>query len=93
MAENLNTNRLIKTPEDLITSREQTRAGFIGMALEKNFLAVPYIEEAKALRALAKKVSDPIDLLNLQDVNISKTTFFKRIPYGVRFCRLQILSA
>lgn len=74
MAENLNTNRLIKTPEDLITSREQTRAGFIGMALEKNFLAVPYIEEAKALRALAKKVSDPIDLLNLQEVRAGLLT-------------------
>ncbi|WP_413906307.1 AvaI/BsoBI family type II restriction endonuclease [Candidatus Endomicrobiellum trichonymphae] len=25
----------IKTPEDLVTSREQTRAGFISFALEK----------------------------------------------------------
>jgi len=46
----------IKKADDLVTSREQTRAGFIAMALEKNYLAVPYVEEAKALKLLAQKV-------------------------------------
>ena len=53
MAEKITNTALINKPDDLVTSREQTRAGFIAMALEKNYLAIPYIEEAKALKALA----------------------------------------
>ncbi len=37
---------LITKAADLVTSREETRAGFISMALEKNYIAVPYVEEA-----------------------------------------------
>ncbi len=74
MAKNITTNSSIKTAEDLVTSREQTRAGFISMALEKNYIAVPYIEEAKALKALAKKVKKPIELLNEQDLKVGLLT-------------------
>lgn len=38
------------------------------MALEKNYLAVPYIEEAKALKNLARQVTRPRDLLTLTDI-------------------------
>ncbi|NLM66222.1 MAG: restriction endonuclease, partial [Enterococcus sp.] len=68
MAKKVEAHRLIKSADDLVTPREQTRAGFIAMALEKNYIAIPYIEEAKALKALAKKIRKPIDLLKLQDV-------------------------
>jgi len=54
----------IKKADDLVTLREQTRAGFVAMALEKNYLAIPYIEEAKVLKMLAQKVKKPIDLLH-----------------------------
>jgi len=54
------------TPEELITSRTETRAGFIAMALEKNALAVPYVEEAKALLVLARSVPIARDLLNVE---------------------------
>jgi type II restriction enzyme len=64
----------IRSANDLITSREKTRAGFISLALEKNYLAVPYIEEAKALKALASKVSKPKDLLQLQDLRVGLLT-------------------
>ena len=47
MAKKIKQNTLIKSANDLVTSKEQTRAGFITLALEKNYLAVPYIEEAK----------------------------------------------
>lgn len=53
------------TPEELVTSRKETRAGFIAMALEKNALAVPYIEEAKSLLVLAKSANSARELLNV----------------------------
>lgn len=68
------TNTLIKSAKDLITPREETRSGFIAMALEKNFIAVPYIEEAKALKALTNKVSKPKDLLKIKDVQTGLLT-------------------
>lgn len=40
-------NNCITSSEDLVTSRAQTRAGFIEAALEKNRRSKPYIEEAK----------------------------------------------
>lgn len=58
----------LSSANDLVTSREQTRAGFIAMALEKNYLAVPYIEEAKALKNLARRVQRPSELLTLTDI-------------------------
>lgn len=74
MAKKITTNRLIKSADDLVTSRERTRAGFISMALEKNYIAVPYIEEAKALKALVKKVKTPIELLKEQDLKVGLLT-------------------
>jgi hypothetical protein len=74
MAKKITANGLIRSADDLVTSREQTRAGFIAMALEKNYIAVPYIEEAKALKALAKKVKKPIELLKEHDLRIGLLT-------------------
>ncbi len=53
---------------DLLTSRDETRAGFISMALEKNLMASQYVEEAKALKALASKVKTPRQLLEMKGV-------------------------
>ncbi len=74
MAKKVNRNLIIKSADDLVTSRQRTRAGFIGMALEKNYLAVPYIEEAKALKQLATKVKKPVDLLKLKDLRVGLLT-------------------
>jgi hypothetical protein len=63
----------IKSADDLVTSREKTRAG-ISLALEKNYLAVPYVEEAKALKALASKVTKPKDMLQVQDLRVGLLT-------------------
>lgn len=68
MEKTVTTNKLINSASDLVTSREQTRAGFIAMALEKNLIAVPYIEEAKALRLLANGVKKPIELLEVESL-------------------------
>jgi type II restriction enzyme len=57
---------LIKNAADLVTTREKARAGFISLALEKNYLTLPYIEEAKALKIIASRVRKPKDLLQVE---------------------------
>ena len=59
---------LIKTYEDLVTSREQTRAGFIAFALEKNRRSMPIIESAKSLKILATRAKTAKDLLNISEI-------------------------
>lgn len=71
MDQKIENNQYISSAEDIVTSREDTRSGFISMALEKNYLAVPYIEEAKALKTIASKVSTPKDLIDLIDIRSS----------------------
>lgn len=58
----------IKCAEELVTSHEQTRAGFIEAALAKNYKAKPYIEQAKTLKSLASCVSTPAELLNTPEI-------------------------
>lgn len=65
---------LFKKASDLVTSREKTRAGFIAMALEKNYIAVPYVEEAKALKSLAQEVKKPKDLLKVDGLRVGLLT-------------------
>ena len=54
--------------KSLVTPYEQTRAGFIALALEKNRKATPFIEKAKALKTLASKANKPFDLINLVEI-------------------------
>lgn len=65
---------LIKNAANLVTPKEKTRAGFISLALEKNYLAVPYVEEAKALKAIAGRVKKPDDLLHVEDLRAGLLT-------------------
>jgi len=58
----------IRTPEDLVTSREQTRAGFIAFALEKNRRSTPIIESAKSFKVLASKAKTAKELLNITEI-------------------------
>lgn len=61
-------NTQIARFEDLITSRDETRAGFIQFALEKNRRSTPYIEEAKAFKVFASKANSPEELLNIKEI-------------------------
>jgi hypothetical protein len=58
----------IKKPEDLVTSYNETRAGFIAIALEKNRRATPFIEEARALQYRLKKINSPEKLICVPDI-------------------------
>jgi len=59
---------------DLVTTYEATRAGFISIAFEKNIKATPFIEEAKSLKVIAQKAKKPKDLLSLTDIYPSLLT-------------------
>lgn len=64
----MNATRHIISSTDLITPHEEIRAGFLKLALEKNRLATPYVEQAKALRNLASRVISPQELRAQRDI-------------------------
>ncbi|HBO25263.1 AvaI/BsoBI family type II restriction endonuclease [Culturomica sp.] len=66
--------KYIKQYEDLVTSREQTRAGFISFALEKNRRSTPYIESAKSFKQYAQLAETPKDLLNIPQIRLPLLT-------------------
>jgi hypothetical protein len=53
---------------DLITSYEATRAGFVSLALEKNRRATPYIAEAQALQKAASSAKKAADLKKIKGI-------------------------
>lgn len=58
----------LKSCEDLETTYEETRAGFVALALERNRRSTPFVEEARALQAAASKVKGPISLLKVSGI-------------------------
>jgi hypothetical protein len=68
MAKNKPYYQHLKSSEDLVTTYEAIRAGFVALALEKSRRAAPYIEEARALKVAASKARTPQDLLNLKEI-------------------------
>lgn len=60
--------------ENLITSYEATRAGFIALALEKNKKASPFVEEAKVLKVMASRTGTAKDLLKIPEIRNSLIT-------------------
>ena len=61
-------NEHIKKWEDIVTTPEATRKGFIAIAYEKNIKGTPFIEEAKSLRILSAKAKKPQDIFKLKDI-------------------------
>ena len=53
---------------DLVTTYEETRSGFVALALEKNRKATPFVEQARSLKAAASHAKTPIDLLNIENI-------------------------
>ena len=64
----------LESYEDLITPYEETRAGFIALALEKNRTATPFVEEAKALKVFASRAKTPKGLLKISEIQDSLLT-------------------
>lgn len=58
----------LNSSDDLVTTYEATRAGFVALALEKNRKATPYVAEARALQAAASSAKTPADLLKIKGI-------------------------
>ena len=67
-------NDHLKSSADLITPHEETRAGFISLALEKNNTATPFVQEAKVLRVFASRAEAPNQLLQMSEIQESLLT-------------------
>ncbi len=64
----------LKSSDDLVTTYEATRAGFVALALERNRQATPYIAEAKALQAAASQAVSAADLFKIKDIEVGLLT-------------------
>jgi hypothetical protein len=54
--------------EDLVTTHEQNRAGFLSLALERNRRSSPFVEQARALKVRAHQAHSPSDLTGMPDI-------------------------
>ncbi len=54
--------------DDLVTTYEAVRAGFVALALEKNRRATPFVEQARALQSAASKAKKPADLTEIEGI-------------------------
>jgi len=68
---NLSYTNHVVSSDSLVTPYEETRAGFIALALEKNRKATPFVEEAKSLKEIASQALNPDDLLNIIEIQPS----------------------
>lgn len=64
----------LRNSQDLETSYEAVRAGFVTLALEKNRRATPFVAQARALKGAATKAKTPIDLLKIEDIQPALVT-------------------
>ncbi|NJD52719.1 MAG: restriction endonuclease [Candidatus Methanoperedens sp.] len=60
--------------DDLVTTYEETRAGFVALALERNRRATPFIEEARSLKAAASQAANPASLINFTGIRAALLT-------------------
>ena len=67
-------HRHLHSSDDLVTTYEATRAGFVALALEKNRHATPHVAAARALREAASQATIPIDLLNIKNIEAGLLT-------------------
>lgn len=61
-------NRFITNAESLVTTHEQTRAGFLSIALEKNKVGDPYVKNALAFKAMVATTTSPDDFLSMPEI-------------------------
>ncbi|MEP6518991.1 type II restriction endonuclease [Microcoleus vaginatus] len=64
----------LQSSDNLVTTYEDTRAGFVALALEKNRRATPYVAQARALQEAAGQADSPADLLNVKGIEMGLLT-------------------
>ncbi len=60
--------------EDLVTTYEQVRAGFVALALERNRRSTPTVEQARSLKTIATKVDKPSGLISVPSIKSALLT-------------------
>lgn len=60
--------------DDLLTTHEETRAGFLTLILERNQRSTPIVEQARALRVAASTAATPASLLGISDIHAALLT-------------------
>src|SRR5947209_17090903 len=58
----------LKSSDDLVTTYEAIRAGFVALALEKNRRATPFVAQARALKISASKAKAPNEFLHIREI-------------------------
>lgn len=58
----------LSSSDDLLTTYEATRTGFVNLALEKNRRATPFVNEAITLKESASKAKKASDLLKIKGI-------------------------
>ncbi|OHB62730.1 MAG: hypothetical protein A2Y76_10255 [Planctomycetes bacterium RBG_13_60_9] len=77
----------LHSSDDLQTTYEAIRAGFIALALEKNRRATPFVEQARALKEAAARAKTPAALLNMTDIQAALLTAAGDSPdLGCKHC-------
>jgi len=61
-------NKFITSAGDLVTTHEQTRAGFLSIALEKNKVGDPYVKNALAFKAMVANTKGPDEFLDMPEI-------------------------
>ena len=61
-------NSFITSVESLVTTHEETRAGFLSIALEKNKVGDPYVKNALAFKAMVAYTTSPDDFLTMPQI-------------------------
>jgi hypothetical protein len=60
--------RHLSSGNDLVTTYEAIRAGFVSLALEKNRRATPFVAQARALKIAAAQAATPAELLQIEEL-------------------------
>lgn len=64
----------LTSSDDLLTTYEETRAGFITLILQRNRRATPFVEQARALKVAASVASSPANLLSITSIQAALLT-------------------
>lgn len=65
-------NKFLRTSDDLVTTREARRSGFLEYALRRNRESLPFIDKAKALKVcLHRNTRECSDILTLDNIRES----------------------
>ena len=66
--------RHLNSAQDLVTTAQNTRAGFIALALERNRRATPMVAEGRDLKVNASQAQSPLELRRIERIHAALLT-------------------